>query len=458
MKRGVAARARAKRARPAVEDSARTRVPSAPRSAESAPAARRPAAESTPVARRPAPNAAVAGRDALAVVREYRAKDVRLVIGLMTGTSADAIDAALVRLEGLGADCRHTLVAYRETPLEPALRREILDVAAAQSLAPERLMRLDAALGERYAAAVLELLAEAGVDPRAVAAIGSHGQTVRHLPRAADSAALTLQLGSAAILAERTGIAVVSNFRVRDTAAGGEGAPLVPLADWWLFRSADESRVLLNLGGMANVTYLPRGAALDQVLAFDTGPGNAVLDALVSLRTGGAQRHDAGGKAAARGRVSEPLITELLSDPFFAQPPPRSTGREHYGEHYAVTLRELGTSMGLSDDDVLATAVELTAVTVAEAILRFLTPRAGVDAVYASGGGVANATLMRAIGRRVAPARLEKLDALGVTASAKEALAFAFLAHQTLCGMPGNVPTATGAARPVVLGEITPGA
>jgi len=251
---------------------------------------------------------------------------------------------------------------------------------------------------------------------------------------------------------------VVSNFRVRDVAAGGEGAPLVPLADWWLFRSPDESRVLLNLGGMANVTYLPKGGALDQVLAFDTGPGNAVLDALMSLRTRGAERHDAGGKAAARGTVSQTLISELLSDPFFAQPPPRSTGREHYGEHYAVTLRELGHTMGLSDDDVLATAVELTAVTVADAISRFLAPRGGVDAVYASGGGVENVTLMRAIGRRVAPVRIEKLDALDVPPSAKEAIAFAFLAHQTLCGLPGNVPSATGAARPAVLGEITPGA
>ena len=398
-----------------------------------------------------------AARDALALLRDYRAREEHLVVGLMTGTSADAVDAALVRLRGLGSETRHTLVAYRETPLESPLRREILEVAGAASLPPERLMKLDAALGERYAAAVFELLAEAGADPRAVAAIGSHGQTVRHLPRANGSAALTLQLGSAAILAERTGIAVVSNFRVRDAAAGGEGAPLVPLADWWLFGSASESRVLLNLGGMANVTYLPRKATLDQVLAFDTGPGNAVLDALVSLGSGGAKRHDAGGERAARGKVSEPLLDELLADPFFAQPPPRSTGRERFGEHYAITLQKLGHSMGLADDDLLATGVELTAAAVAMAIERFLAPRGGVDAVYASGGGVANSALMRAIARRVAPVRFARLDVLGVPPSAKEALAFAFLAHLTLSGLPGNVPGATGAAHPVVLGTITPG-
>src|SRR6185503_11035696 len=174
--------------------------------------------------------------------------------------------------------------AYRETPLEPALRREVLDVAGAVLLEPERVMRLDAALGESYAAAVLELLAGAGVSPRDVDAIGSHGQTIRHIPRhAGGGQAMTLQIGSAARLAERTGITVVSDFRSRDTAAGGEGAPLVPIADWWSFRSDDESRVLLNLGGMANVTYLPRGEGLGAVIAFDTGPGNAVVDAVVGL-------------------------------------------------------------------------------------------------------------------------------------------------------------------------------
>jgi anhydro-N-acetylmuramic acid kinase len=399
-----------------------------------------------------------AGGDALARLRDYAGREEHLVVGLMTGTSADAVDAALVRFRGAGLEARHALVAYRETPLEPRLRREVLDVASATALEPERLMRLDAALGERYAAAVFELLAERGADPEAVDAIGSHGQTVRHLPRGSGRGqALTLQLGSAAVLAERTGITVVSNFRARDTAAGGEGAPLVPLADWWLFRSETESRALLNLGGMANLTYLPRGGGLEGVVAFDTGPGNAVLDALVAQRSGGAERHDEGGAAAARGAANEALLSELLSDPFFAMPPPRSTGREHFGERYAARLRELGSGMGLSGDDVLATAVELTAASVAAAIERFLAPRSGVDAIYASGGGVRNATLVRALERRLAPAKLAPLDTLGVPSTSKEALAFAFLAHQTLCGRPGNVPSATGAARPVVLGEITPG-
>ena len=397
-------------------------------------------------------------RDALAGVRAWRTRATHLVVGLMTGTSADAVDAALVRFRGAGLAARHELVAYRETPLEDALRREVLAVAAADSVPLERLMRLDAALGERYARAVEELLRQAGVAAREVGAIGSHGQTVRHLPRGPERDAHTLQLGSAAVLAERTGVCVVSGFRSRDTAAGGEGAPLVPIADWWLFRSGAESRALLNLGGIANVTHLPRGGALADVVAFDTGPGNAVLDGLMGARTGGLARHDEGGRMAAAGRVHEPLLEELRADPFFTQAPPRSTGRERFGEPYAQRLLEIGDSLGLSFEDLLATAAELTAATVADAVHRHLLPRGGVDAVYASGGGVRNATLMVALRRRLDGIRFARLDELGAPPEAKEALAFALLAHLTLSGEPGNVPGATGARHPAVLGHVTPGA
>ena len=402
--------------------------------------------------------APAAARDALTAVRSYRSREEHLVVGLMSGTSADAVDAALVRFIGLGLDSRYELASYRETSLDDSLRQEILDVASADVVPPERLMRLDAALGERYAAAVLDLLASARQDPSAVEAIGCHGQTVRHLPRHANGKeALTLQIGSASVLAERTGITVVSNFRTRDTAAGGEGAPLVPLADWWLFRSPQQSRLLLNLGGMANVTYLPSNRDVGDLLAFDTGPGNAVIDALMRLASGGLKNFDEDGAAAARGRAGEALLAELLADPFFALPPPRSTGREHFGDRYAAKLRELGRGMGLADDDIVATAVELTARSVALGIERFVAERGGVDAVFVSGGGVRNATLFAALERRLAPARVLPLATLGVPPEAKEALAFAFLAHQTLCGLPGNVPAATGAARAVVLGNITPG-
>jgi anhydro-N-acetylmuramic acid kinase len=396
--------------------------------------------------------------DALTPVRNYLARTEHLVVGLMTGTSADAVDAVLVRFRGVGIDATHEVVAYRESELDGALRARVLELAGARSFDPETMLRVDAALGECYAAAVLELLAEAGVERDRVSAIGSHGQTIRHLPRAAGGGhAFTLQIGSAAVLAERTGIAVVSDFRSRDTAAGGEGAPLVPLADWWLFRSPLESRVLLNLGGIANVTHLPAGGALERVLAFDTGPCNAVLDALAAAASGGRDRHDAGGALALSGEAVSTLLQTRLSDAFFSQAPPRSTGRERFGAAFAEQLLADCRALGRTPADAMATAVALAAEAISQSVRRFLVPRGGVERVVASGGGIRNRALMQALEQRLSPMPLVTTDALGVEPSAKEALAFALLAHVTLCGRPGNVPSATGATHPVVLGHITPG-
>ncbi len=396
--------------------------------------------------------------DALAGIRDYRSRPRHRLVGLMTGTSADAVDAALVELDGLD-DTAPRVLAYRETALEPAVRQEVLEVAGGGAIALERLLRLDRALGECYAAAVLALLREARVPASGVDAIGSHGQTVRHVPRHhGGGQAMSLQIGSASVLAERTGIPVVSNFRTRDTAAGGEGAPLVPLVDWWLFRSPEESRVLLNLGGVANLTYVPKRAALEDVLAFDTGPGNAVVDALVSLQSSGGETLDRDGARAARGTANAALLEELLADPYFELPPPRSTGREHFGAPYALALADLARGIGLEPDDVIATATQLTVAAIAASVRRFVAPRGPVDAVYVSGGGVRNETLMQSLVKALAPARVRPLTALGFEPDAKEALAFALLAHRTLWGVPGNVTGATGATHPVVLGNITPGA
>jgi len=397
--------------------------------------------------------------DALAPIRNYLARGEHFIVGLMTGTSADAVDAALVRFRGVGLDAVHDVIAYRESELDAALRDRVLELAGAERFDPEGLLRVHAALGECYAAAVLELLAGAGIAPARVSAIGSHGQTVRHVPRAAGGGqAFTLQIGSAAVLAERTGIVVVSDFRSRDTAAGGEGAPLVPLADWWLFRSLEESRVLLNLGGIANVTHLPRGAWLERVLAFDTGPCNAVLDALASSASGGRSRYDPEGVLALSGAAEMALVHERLSDPYFSLAPPRSTGRESFGAAYAARLLADCRAVGGSSADAMATAVAISAEAISQALRHFLIPRGGVDRVLASGGGIRNRALMDAIAERLSPIPLGTTESLGVEPSAKEALAFALLAHMTLCGRAGNVPGATGAAHPVVLGAITPGA
>lgn len=397
-------------------------------------------------------------RDALASLRSYRSAPEHLIVGLMTGTSADAVDAVVVRLKGEGLATKHEVLAELERPLADDLRDEVLAISGAKTLEPERLMRLDTELGELYAEAVSEVCDRAGIAVEKLTAIGSHGQTVRHIPRSGGGGrAFTLQLGSAATLAERTGVTVVSDFRRRDTEAGGEGAPLVPIADFWLFRSDAESRVLLNLGGMANITWLPKHARLADVLAFDTGPGNAVLDGLVRAGTRGLARHDEAGGLAASGRSHEGLLEELLADPFFVLPPPRSTGRERFGESYAERLADVGESMGLSLEDTLATAVELTAASIERALQDFVSPHGKVDALYVSGGGVRNVTLMMALRRRLSSIRVDRLDSLGVSSGIKEALAFAFLAHLTLCGEAGNVPGATGARHPAVLGSITPG-
>ena len=397
--------------------------------------------------------------DALAPIRNYLARAEHLVIGLMTGTSGDAVDAILVRFRGVGMEATHEVLAYRESELDGALRSHVLELAGAARIEPETMMRVHAALGECYAAAALELLATAGLETTRICAIGSHGQTIRHLPRAAGAGqAFTLQIGSAAVLAERTGIAVVSDFRARDTAAGGEGAPLVPLADWWLFRSNQESRVLLNLGGIANVTHLPQRAGLDRVLAFDTGPCNAVLDALAAAASGGSDRYDAGGALAAAGRVVPAIAEARLSDEFFTLAPPRSTGRERFGAAYAERLLADCRAAGHAPADAMATAVEIVAAGIEQAIRRYLIPRGGVGRVLASGGGVRNAALVHALERRLDPIPVATTQTVGIEPAAKEALAFALLAHMTLCGRAGNVPSATGAAHPVVLGSITPGA
>jgi anhydro-N-acetylmuramic acid kinase len=404
------------------------------------------------------PREALADADGLARLRGYRERTTHRLVGLMSGTSADGVNAALVRFVSDAGRARFTLEAARETPFDPLVRNEILHVAQEGLVAPERLMRLDVTLGEIYCDAVRDVLAAAGVEMSDVDAIGCHGQTVRHIPRhAGGGAALSLQIGSADVLAERTGCLVVSGFRGRDTAAGGEGAPLVPLADRDLFGDPAESRVLLNLGGMANLTHLPKAGAKDAVIAFDTGPGNAVIDALVRAASDGEDQFDEGGARARRGRASKALLEELLTDPFFVRPPPRSTGREAFGEAYAAKVRSIGRGLGLNDDDLIATAVQLTAASVGLAIEQFVTPRGGVDAVYLSGGGIMNPSLVAAIKRRLEPVAVRAIDALGVPAGAKEALAFAYLAHRTLAGASGNVPTATGASHDVVLGHITPG-
>jgi anhydro-N-acetylmuramic acid kinase len=379
-----------------------------------------------------------------------------LVVGLMSGTSLDGIDAALVEVDGSGPhDVRARVVHCRTEPYlaerRAAIHAGILDGSA------EALCGLHAELGEWLAEAALEVCRSAGVPTDAVAAVGSHGQTVWHRAPAGGVRGATLQLGDPATIAERTGCDVVADFRARDVAAGGHGAPLVPWVDRALFALPDRARALQNLGGIGNVTFVPPRGSDAAAFAFDTGPANSLVDAAVEIATDGRHRYDVDGKLAARGRVDPALLDDLLRHPYFAAPPPKSTGRETFGRPFVERLVQAVEPEG--DDDwmsLVATLTELTARTVGDAYARWVLPH-GVDEVVLTGGGARNPTLVSRIRALLHPLPVVDGAALGVDPDAKEALAFAVLAWAHLRGIPSNVPEATGARGPRVLGSLTPG-
>lgn len=368
-----------------------------------------------------------------------------LAVGVMSGTSLDGVSTALVRITDAPAAAE--LVAFRQEPYTAAERGQIVETIARGGA--RELAILHVALGERFAGAVLQLLAANKVRPADVAFIASHGQTIWHEPGRA-----TLQLGDPAILAERVGVRVVSDFRSRDVAAGGQGAPLVPIADVMLFGHAERGRLLLNIGGMANVTWVPRRGDAAGAVAFDTGPGVAVIDA-VTRRLDPALPFDRDGEHARRGRPLARVLDALLADPYFAQTPPKSTGRERFGLDFAERLIGLARDAGGSDNDAIATATALTVESIARGIEAWI-PDAAHSELVISGGGARNPALVEQLVARMRPRPVELFDRLFFDGEAKEAVAFAFLGALTLAGKAGNVPAATGARGPRVLGRITP--
>jgi len=392
------------------------------------------------------------------------------VAGLMSGTSADGIGAAIVDIGPRNLE----VLAFDTYPYPPAIRQQLFRLFDPRTARVDDLCRLNFALGELFAAAALRLARRRRIPLASIDLIGSHGQTVCHLPaRSArraggqwssrtveapttrqTAAGSTLQIGEPAVIAERTGVTTVADFRPRDVAAGGQGAPLVPFADLFLFRDGNRNRAVQNIGGIANVTWLPAGCAAAEVLAFDTGPGNMVIDRLAWRASSGALAFDRGGRLAARGIVDARLLAELTCHPFLARRPPKSTGREEFGAAFADGLWKENRRR-LRPEDLLATATAFTARSIAEAYGRFL-PRPP-DEVILCGGGARNRTLVRML-RAELPARtrLAASDEFGIRAEAREAVAFAILAWATAKGLAGNVPAATGAARPVILGKIIP--
>jgi anhydro-N-acetylmuramic acid kinase len=375
------------------------------------------------------------------------------VLGLISGTSVDGIDAALAEIRGEGTELRLRQIAFATVPYPESVRKQILAVARGEARSAAELCRLDHAVGDAFGAAGLQVIAEAGVPPEKVDLVGSHGQTIFHDGDRRE----TWQIGEPTRIAEKIGAPVVSDFRRGDLAAGGHGAPLVPLFDALVFRRPDSGRILLNIGGIANVTVLPRGKGTDGVFAFDTGPGNVLIDEFLSHASGGRICFDEGGRLAAQGEVDEDLLEGFLEHPYFYEKPPKSTGREVFGAGFvALTLGEWGRR-GERIEDVVATLTDFTALSIAGSIREYVLPAVQAKEVLVSGGGAHNATMMRRIADELDGLTVTSLETAGFSADAKEALAFAVLARETALGRPGNVPGATGASRPVVLGKITPG-
>jgi anhydro-N-acetylmuramic acid kinase len=392
-----------------------------------------------------------------------------IVAGVMSGTSADGINVALVRIEerdgtpvllqrqpSRGQECpRHTFLAHAEYPFPAGVRRMILTTMNARSAGVADLARLNFLLGELYAEAVAKMARKHRVK---LDLVGCHGQTLYHQGTAAPflgrKLALTWQTGEGAVMAARLGVPVVSDFRPADMAAGGKGAPLVPFFDFLFYRDARVGRIAQNIGGIANLTAMPAGARLEQVIAFDTGPGNMVIDAVMEEIFG--RRYDRDGKIAAAGRVLDRVVAQLMRARFFGQKPPRTAGREEFGSEYVS--RFLRLCRDADKADVVATATALTARSIADAVQRFVLRKQGrYQEMIVSGGGAKNPTLMAMLRNQIAPLgiALRYSDEFGLPSEAKEAVAFAVLAYETWHRRPSNVPSATGAKQAMVLGKIS---
>lgn len=381
------------------------------------------------------------------------------VIGLMSGTSADGVDAALVEIESKAGRPTLRLVAWDTLAFPAGLRERILAVASGGT--SEEVCHLDAYLGELFAEAARRVAQRAGVELGDVDLIGSHGQTIQHLPaprqEGAHAVRSSLQIGEPAVIAERTGVTAIADFRPRDLAAGGEGAPLTPIVHFALFAHPDRGRVILNLGGIANVTVLPAGADTSSVTGFDTGPGNVLLDEFVRATGLSALGYDEDGRLAAAGQVRPDLLQDLLKDPFVRRAPPKSTGRETFGPAFVERFRAQLRAAGVGDLDGLATLAAFTVDAVVQNLRDFVVPKTEVHEVVVTGGGVSNTFLMHRLAESLPECLVIPSDALGVPGRALEAVAFAWLAYLTATGRPGNLPAVTGARGACVLGCIVPG-
>lgn len=382
-----------------------------------------------------------------------------LVLGLMSGTSADGIDVALARISGAPPRLNAKLVGHTSSKFPPALRKEILRIAEQQHITAGELSQLNFRLGDALAEAALAACRHFRVSTRRIALIGSHGQTIFHqgkpAPYLGRPTASTLQIGEPSAIVARTGITTIGDFRPADIVLGGQGAPLVPYADYLLYRHAQLGRVSLNLGGIANITVIPASAKPEQILAFDTGPANMLIDALISHFTHGRQRFDKNARLAQTGRAIPALLDELMRDPYLKLAPPKSTGREYYGQAYVRKVLALGKKHRAKPADLIRCATVFTALSVVDALNRFVLPKAKIHQLIVSGGGARNPLILAQLSAALGNIEVFRSSKLGVPENAKEALAFAFLAYETFHHRPSNLPAATGARGRAILGKIS---
>lgn len=391
-------------------------------------------------------------------------KESRLVVGLMSGTSVDGVDAALVEITGHGEKAKVDLLAFDSYPFPPELRARVFRLFNPREARVDAICQLDFLLGEVFAAAVERLLKDHGRRMEEVDLVASAGQTIWHDPQPVIEdpkvdwidhpieTRSTFAIGQSAVIAERTGITTVGDLRVRDVAAGGQGAPLIAYADWVLLRDERRGRCVQNIGGISNVTYLPPAATTDDVVAFDTGPGNMVIDALTEVATRGALKYDKDGVLAASGNVIPELLDAWMDDGYFRRPPPKTTGREHFGVQFA--RRIMTESHGVPIEDLIATATALTAESIARAYRDFILPRGPIDEVIVGGGGSQNLTLMRMLAERLPGCTILRHEHFHIDSKAKEAIGLAIIANDAIAGLNTNIPGATG-GRPTVLGKIS---
>lgn len=389
-----------------------------------------------------------------------REKPSRLVAGMNSGTSADGVDVAIVEIEGSGLEVKAKLLAFEDIKHPRWAREKILEVSHPETGSVDKICRVNFLVGELFASAVLRVIESAGLDKKDIDLISSHGQTIYHIPprkvNGQTEPGSTLQIGEPSIIAETTGIATVADFRPRDMAAGGHSVPILAYPDFLLFRDETTTISVQNIGGIANLTLLIAGKEADDVIAFDTGPGNMVIDGVVSVISEGELTYDKDGEVAARGCVNQDLLRELMDDPYFRQPPPKSTGREEFGGRYIERLIKRGKALGLSNEDLVATATALTAESMYFNYSQFCFPKARIDKIVLAGGGALNNSLVAMIRENFEPICVSLIDDYGIPCDGREAVCYAVLGNETIMGNPNNLPAVTGANRSTIVGKILP--